>query len=94
MRLFPEQEKSNSNARANGEVYNKYRINSNARQLLIDNLDSSEFETNLESLFWDYVVSFERETVMKDFLPKLQAVKMSVQYMNWMFGVKVTNIDK
>jgi hypothetical protein len=51
MRLFPEQEKSNSETRAKGEVYNKYRINPNARQLLIDNLDPSEFETNLESLF-------------------------------------------
>lgn len=94
MRLFPEQEKSNSETRARGEVYNKYRINPNARQLLIDNLDPSEFETNLESLFWDYVVSFEREAVMKDFLPKIQAVKLSLQYMNWMFGVKVENIDK
>jgi hypothetical protein len=82
MRLFPEQEKHNSDTRARGEVYNKYRINPNARQSLIDNLNPSEFETNLESLFWDYVVSFEREAVMKDFLPKIQAVKLSLQYMN------------
>jgi hypothetical protein len=47
MRLFPEQEQHNSDTRARGEVYNKYRINPNARQSLIDNLDPSEFETNL-----------------------------------------------
>lgn len=94
LRLFPEQEKDLHNKRSEGEVYNKYRIGADKRQILIDNLETAEFETDLEALFWDYVVSYEREAVMKEFLPKMQAVKMSLQYMNYMFGVKVTNVDK
>ena len=94
LRIFPQQEENYRDQSRKGEVYNKYDIDQNSRNTLLENLDISEFETNLEILLWDYIISFERSKVMKEFLPRMQAVKMSLQYMKGMYGIKVENMNK
>jgi hypothetical protein len=82
LRIFPQQKDNYRDQSKKGEVYNKYEIDQNSRNTLLSELDISEFETNLELLLWDYIISYERAKVMKEFLPRMQAVKMSLQYMN------------
>lgn len=94
MRLFPQQEADYSAHQRNGIVYNKYKIDEYTRGNLLAEVEIEEFETQLENLLWDYIVTFKTEEVMTEFLPRIQAIKVATQYMAGMFGVKVDNINQ
>ena len=94
LRIFPAQEENYMDATRRSVVYNKYDINQNTRNNILATLDQDDIETNLEDLVWDYIVSYETANVMQEFLPRMQAIKISLQYMHNMFGVDIRNVSK
>jgi hypothetical protein len=92
LRIFPEQEQNYRDTSRKSEVYNKYAIDSNSRNTILSSVEQDDIETNLEDLVLDYIITYETANVMQEFLPRMQAIKIALQYMNGMFGVKVDNI--
>lgn len=94
LRIFPSQEENYRDATRRSVVYNKYAIDSNTRNTLLATLELDDIETNLEDLVWDYITSYSTAEVMQEFLPRMQAIKISLQYIHNMFGVDIRNVSK
>lgn len=91
LRLLPEQEKRLSEHKRTNKVFNKYDIRELSRQQLIDSAGINNLETHLEKVLLDYIHSYVSEEVMTEFLPRLQGIKIALQYQQAMFGVVTEN---
>lgn len=86
LRLLPEEERNLMDSRKRKELFNRFRIDSNARKTIISNYGISQLETQLEDVVRNYIHSFAMEEVMQDYLPKMQGIKIALQYQQHMFG--------
>lgn len=98
LRILPQQEKSFEAARAQQKIYNKFRLNGLNRANLIESYGINGFETQLENLLLDVIHSYVVEDVMNEYLPRLQGIKIALQYNQQIYGVATENaieyIDK
>lgn len=92
LRILPQQESSFEEARIQQKVYNKFRINSLSRANLIDSYGINGFETQLENLLLDVIHTYTTEDVMNEYLPRLQGIKIALQYNQQMYGVATDNV--
>jgi hypothetical protein len=92
LRILPQQESSFEETRAQQKVYNKFRINSLSRANLIDSYGINGFETQLENLLLDVIHTYTTEDVMNEYLPRLQGIKIALQYNQQMYGVATDNV--
>jgi hypothetical protein len=92
LKILPQQESSFEETRSQQKVYNKFRINSLSRANLIDNYGINGFETQLENLLLNVIHSYTTEEVMNEYLPRLQGIKIALQYNQQMYGVATDNV--
>lgn len=62
------------------ELYNKFRLEGDARQQKINDHGVGFFETNLEVIFNQALVAFKREQIGKQYIPKIQAMRLGIMY--------------
>ena len=70
------------------ELYNKFRLESEARMQKIRDHGIGFFETNLEIVFNQALVAFKREQIGKQYIPKIQAMRLGIMYAQDHGGVK------
>ncbi|MBQ0113468.1 MAG: hypothetical protein KBT03_10085 [Bacteroidales bacterium] len=94
LKILPQQELEYSEHRKNRQVYNKYNLNAVSRANIINECGTESLETNLEKLLRDVIYSYSSEEVMKEYLPRIQGIKIALQYNNYMFGQKIDDISQ
>lgn len=98
LRLLPEQESEFEKFKQDKKIYNKYKISEYTRNKIIEKNGINGLETQLENLLLDVIHAYSAEEVMNEYLPKLQGIKIALQYQQSMFGVVTKNtveyIDK
>lgn len=87
LRLLPEQEKYLTEARKNNKVYNKYDITALSRKNIIATHGISGFETQLENVLLDVIHTYAVNDVIKEYIPRMQGIKIALQYNQAMFGI-------
>lgn len=92
LRILPQQESSFEETRAQQKVYNKFRLNGLSRTNLIDSYGVNGFETQLENLLLSVIHTYTTEDVMNEYLPRLQGIKIALQYNQQMYGVATDNV--
>lgn len=92
LKILPQQESSFEEARVQQKVYNKFKINSLSRANLIDSYGINGLETQLENLLLDVIHTYTTEKVMSEYLPRLQGIKIALQYNQQMYGVATENL--
>lgn len=91
-RLIPEQEQDLMQKRRHSEVYNRFDIGNDVREDMIEKHGVTFFETQLEDVVRTVIHEYETEKVMQEFIPRLQGVKLALQYQQFMFGNDATHL--
>lgn len=92
LKLLPEQEQQFRESKGEPKVYNKYRLNGLSRSDLIENYGIDGLETQLEDLLLNVIHTYTMEEVMNEYLPRLQGIKIALQYQTGMFGVVTDHV--
>lgn len=92
LRLLPEQEALLQESSRSKDAYNKYDITDSTRQQIIDKNGVNMLETNLEKILRDVIHAYTNQQVMREFLPRLQAVKICLQFSERIYGEPATGI--
>lgn len=92
LRILPQQENNFNESRIQQKVYNKFRLNGLSRANLIESYGINGLETQLEDLLLDVIHSYTTEEVMNEYLPRLQGIKIALQYNSEMYGVATENL--
>ncbi len=94
LRLLPGQEENFMEKRKRMEVYNKFDMDSNTRADIIAKFGVEGLEIQLEDLLREVIHSYTQESVMKEYLPRMQALKLTLQYYNYMFGLETEGTNE
>lgn len=86
LRLLPEQQEKRIRENSSTRVYNKYELDGLNRETLLNKYGTEHFETNLNRLLDDFVITYSIQEVMNEYLPRLQGIKIALQFNQWMYG--------
>lgn len=93
LRLLPGQEENYKVARQKAEVYNKFKMDANSRQAILDKYGTEGLETQLEHVLRGMIHAYSTEEVLNEYLPRMQALKFTLQYYKHMFGVETEHMN-
>lgn len=87
-------EESNAIAynRSGKQLYNKFELIGSNRTRKIEDHGIAYFETNMEVVFNQALVAFVRTEVAKDYIPRIQAMRLGLKYAQQHGGVNNENI--
>lgn len=75
------------------QLYNKFDLQGDARMQKIRDHGVPFFETNLEIIFNEALVAFKRCQIGKDYIPRIQALRLGLMYAKDHGGVKNAKIQ-
>lgn len=93
--VFAEDEVEAITYKANhqGQLYNKFDLSGTKRLDKIRDHGIGFFETNLELIFNQVLVAYKRIEVAKDYIPRIQAMKLALKYAHDHGGVENKTIQ-
>lgn len=92
LKILPQQESSFEKSKSQQRIYNKFKIDGLSRTNLIENYGINGLETQLEDLLLSVIHTYTTEEVMNEYLPRLQGIKIALQYNQSMYGVATDNV--
>ena len=92
LQIFDEQAQQSKAAVQTQRFFNKYSMDSSTRNEILEAHDIGYFETHLEELLLDYIHSYVKEEVMSDVIPRVQGIKIALQYNQAMYGQVSDNV--
>lgn len=93
--VFAEDEVSALETNKSGDrLYNKFDITGQARAEKIRDTGVGRYETNMEIVFNQVLVAYNRVRIAEDYIPRIQAMKLGLMYAKDHGGVENTRIQE